>query len=148
MEFNSVKDLLDEGNVLLFTIHFLDDQLAGLYIRGNIVLSFLSENLLNAFSTDSSSSAKYSEVTLQGGEIIVNKVGPDASDYAVNNDDQVWLEFSITSGVNAEIRSWQVELHRASVDLDKTISGSPMMHPCNLGNLFNTSSGKYTRLSL
>ncbi|MBU1036988.1 hypothetical protein KKF32_03050 [Patescibacteria group bacterium] len=63
-------------------------------------------------------STNYSEVTIQGGQVTVGNNGPSATNLAVNNDNQVWLDFTITAGVNLEVKSWRVEIHNDGTDLD------------------------------
>ena len=72
---------------------------------------------------DGTASTKYSEVTVQGGQITVAMNGPDSGTLAVGSDEAVLLKFGITSAVNAEIRAMRIELHKTSTDLD-TDTGS------------------------
>jgi len=65
-------------------------------------------NVTNTY--DATSASNYSEVAVQGGQVTVAKNGPVATTYAVNNTAQNLLEFTITAGVNMEIRQWRVEL--------------------------------------
>jgi hypothetical protein len=65
---------------------------------------------------------QYSTVTVQGGEITVAMNGPVTGNLATGATEAVLMNFSITSGVNAEIRSLRVELHKTSTDLDTDAS--------------------------
>ena len=66
----------------------------------------------------SSTNSEYSTVTVQGGEITVAMNGPVASTITRGTTDATFMNFSLTSGVNAEIRSMQLEIHASSTDLD------------------------------
>lgn len=61
---------------------------------------------------DGSDASKYSEVTLQGGEITLSYSGPSTGDISKNGKDEVMLNFAISSS------SRQVEVKKLSVTLD------------------------------
>lgn len=68
--------------------------------------------------TNSYGNSNASEVTLQGGQVTVSKIGPSASTLAKNMDGQNWLEFTVTAAVNLEIKNWRLEIHNDTTDLD------------------------------
>jgi len=62
----------------------------------------------------------YSTVTVQGGQITLAMNGPTTGTISIGTAEAVLMNFSITSGVNAEIRSMRVELHKTGTDLGVT----------------------------
>jgi hypothetical protein len=64
----------------------------------------------------------YSTVTVQGGQITVAMNGPQTGTLTVGTTDAVLMNFSITSAIDAEIRSMRIELHKTSTDLDTDAS--------------------------
>lgn len=77
--------------------------------------------------------SNFSEVTLQGGQVTVSRLGPAAATLAKNMDGQNWLEFTVTAAVNLEIKNWRLEIHNDDTDLDmsdhriSSVSGSPVV---------------------
>ena len=65
-----------------------------------------------------SGDADTTTLTVQGGQITVAKNGPQSSTVARGGTEVELLNFSITSGVNAELRKLRLELHNDSTDLD------------------------------
>ncbi len=60
---------------------------------------------------DGSSSSAYTEATVEAGDITISINGPSASNVSNNSDDVALLNFSITAQTEAEIRSFQIEMH-------------------------------------
>jgi len=68
-----------------------------------------------ATGTFDGATSQFTTTTIEAGDITVAINGPTAGNIALNSDDTVLLNFSITAQTNSEIRALQLELHNESI---------------------------------
>ena len=103
------------------------DQASDLYAVGaaygyGVTVIATSYDGLDTSCTTEATCSDSTYVAIEGGQITVSKSGPDSTNYAVNDDNLVLLNFTIAAAIPVEIRSWRVELHNDSTDLDTDTS--------------------------
>ncbi|MCX6785466.1 MAG: hypothetical protein NTZ18_01275 [Candidatus Komeilibacteria bacterium] len=91
----------------------------------------------------SATGTKYSTVTVQGGQITVAMNGPITGNLAVGSTGVSLLNFSVTSAVNAEIRTMRIELHNSGTDLNKLDTDMAADYIANV-KVVDTDNGEST----
>ncbi len=96
------------------TIVLYVDQISDVYATG-ATYGFGVQPTITSFDSDTNNS-----VSVNGGTITVTTSGPQTGNIAKGGNDIDFMDFSIASAANAQIKTMRVEFHRTSTDLDAT----------------------------
>ncbi len=99
------------------TIKTYIDVAADVYAIGGTYGYGMTVDISSSGNFDGSGS-NYIEVTLQGGTVTGSSSGPIASNVSKRATDVNFIDFSISSAVNADIKTLRIELHAVGTDLD------------------------------